>query len=106
MVAKSGAIPKPSMRYISITTIAGVRGAVTLAGAFTIPYFLANGDVFPERSLIIFIAAGVILVTLVLASIFLPIIAKTEKGNTEELKEEMERKAILRSHGSSDQNDA
>lgn len=90
-------LPKPSMRYISITTISGVRGAVTLAGAFTIPFFLANGDVFPERSLIIFIAAGVILVTLVLASIFLPIIAKTEKGSTEELKEEMERKAILSS---------
>ncbi|MFJ8065755.1 Na+/H+ antiporter [Psychrobacillus sp. NPDC096426] len=94
---KAKRLPKPSIRYISITTISGVRGAVTLAGAFTIPYFLENGDVFPERSLIIFIAAGVILVTLVLASIFLPIIAKTEKGNTEELKEELERKAILRS---------
>ncbi|WP_282242087.1 Na+/H+ antiporter [Psychrobacillus sp. NEAU-3TGS] len=92
---KAEQLPKPSLRYISITTISGVRGAVTLAGAFTIPYFLANGDVFPERSLIIFIAAGVILVTLILASIFLPIIAKTEKGNTEKLKEEMERKAIL-----------
>ncbi|SER98542.1 Na+/H+ antiporter [Psychrobacillus sp. OK032] len=92
---KAEQLPKPSLRYISITTISGVRGAVTLAGAFTIPYFLANGDVFPERSLIIFIAAGVILVTLVLASIFLPIIAKTEKGNTENMREEMERKAIL-----------
>ena len=58
------------MRYISITTISGVRGAVTLAGAFTIPYFLANGDVFPERSLIIFIAAGVILVTLSFSKYF------------------------------------
>lgn len=96
-LAKADKLPKPSLRYISITTISGVRGAVTLAGAFTIPYFLANGDVFPERSLIIFIAAGVILVTLVLASVFLPLIAKSEKGNAEALKEEMERKAILRS---------
>ncbi|WP_144510346.1 Na+/H+ antiporter [Bacillus sp. FJAT-22090] len=96
-LTKAEQLPKPSMRYISITTISGVRGAVTLAGAFTIPYFLANGDVFPERSLIIFIAAGVILVTLVLASIFLPILAKTEKGESEGLKEELERKAILRS---------
>lgn len=96
-LTKAEQLPKPSMRYISITTISGVRGAVTLAGAFTIPYFLANGDVFPERSLIIFIAAGVILVTLVLASIFLPILAKTDKGESEGLKEELERKAILRS---------
>lgn len=88
-------LPKPTWRLVSITTISGVRGAVTLAGAFTIPYFLANGSSFPERSLIIFIAAGVILVTLVLASIFLPLLAKSEKGNTEELKEEMERTAMI-----------
>ncbi|WP_313893977.1 Na+/H+ antiporter [Psychrobacillus sp.] len=90
-------LPKPTLRFISITTISGVRGAVTLAGAFTIPYFLANGNPFPERSLIIFIAAGVILVTLVLASILLPLLAESEKGNTEGLKEEMERIALVRS---------
>lgn len=89
-------LTKPSTRFVAITTIAGVRGAVTLAGAFTIPYFLANGDVFPQRALIIFIAAGVILLTLVLASIVLPLLAKSEKVNTEEAKEEMERLAILR----------
>lgn len=89
-------LTKPSIRYVAITTIAGVRGAVTLAGAFTIPYFLANGDVFPQRALIIFIAAGVILLTLVLASIVLPLLAKSEKGNTEEVKEEMEKLVILR----------
>ncbi|MEK3952259.1 Na+/H+ antiporter [Psychrobacillus sp. FSL K6-1464] len=85
----------PSLRYVAIITIAGVRGAVTLAGAFTIPYFLANGDDFPQRALIIFIAAGVILVTLVLASIVLPLLVKSEKAGTEEAKEEMERLAIL-----------
>ena len=95
-IMKEEHLPKPSMRYVAITTIAGVRGAVTLAGAFTIPYFLANGDVFPQRALIIFIAAGVILLTLVLASILLPLLAKSEKGNSEEAKEKMEELAILR----------
>ena len=90
-------LTKPSMRYVAITTIAGVRGAVTLAGAFTIPYFLANGDVFPQRALIIFIAAGVILVTLVLASVILPLLAKADKGKTEQAKEDMENLATLRS---------
>ncbi|WML38075.1 Na+/H+ antiporter [Neobacillus sp. OS1-2] len=87
---------RPSIKYCSIITVSGVRGAVTLAGAFTIPYVLADGSPFPERSLIIFIAAGVILVTLIAASIFLPILAKTEKENIEELKVEMETSARLR----------
>ncbi len=86
----------PSMRAIGILTISGVRGAVTLAGAFTIPYVLSDGSPFPERSLIIFLAAGVILVTLVAASIFLPIMARTEKENTDKLREEMERTAMIR----------
>lgn len=86
----------PSMKAIGILTISGVRGAVTLAGAFTIPYVLADGSPFPERSLILFMAAGVILVTLIAASIILPILAKSEKVNTEDLREEMERNAMLR----------
>ncbi|MEH7081134.1 Na+/H+ antiporter [Neobacillus drentensis] len=89
-------IEMPSMRAIGIITISGVRGAVTLAGAFTIPYVLADGSPFPQRSLIIFIAAGVILVTLITASIFLPILARTEKVNANEQREEMLREAKLR----------
>ncbi|WP_391119482.1 Na+/H+ antiporter [Psychrobacillus sp. L3] len=88
-------LPKPTIRFISILTISGVRGAVTLAGAFTIPYFLADGNAFPDRALIIFIAAGVILVTLIVASVFLPLLAISEKGNTEDLREEMVKIAKL-----------
>jgi monovalent cation/hydrogen antiporter len=86
----------PSMKAIGIITISGVRGAVTLAGAFTIPYILSDGRPFPERSLIIFIAAGVILVTLIAASTFLPILVRTEKRKTDELREKMEREAMLK----------
>lgn len=85
----------PSLKHVGIITISGVRGAVTLAGAFTIPFVLADGSPFPERSLIIFIAAGVILVTLLIASIFLPVLARTEKVNSDELKKEMERIAAI-----------
>ncbi|MCQ6280464.1 Na+/H+ antiporter [Bacillus sp. EB600] len=88
---------KPSLREIGITTLSGVRGAVTLAGAFSIPFVLANGDPFPERPLIIFIAAGIILVTLAGASIFLPIIAKPNVVGVENNKEEMEKTAYNRS---------
>ncbi|CRK82220.1 Na+/H+ antiporter [Neobacillus massiliamazoniensis] len=93
---KKQPLPKPTIRGIGITTISGVKGAATLAGAFTIPFVVADGTPFPERSLIIFIAAGVILVTLIVASIFLPMLARTEKANTDELRKEMERTAMLR----------
>lgn len=86
---------KPAFRPIGITTISGVRGAVTLAGAFSIPYVLADGGPFPERSLIIFLAAGVILMTLVTASIFLPIIAKPDQRKEENSRGEMENSALI-----------
>ncbi|MED1204120.1 Na+/H+ antiporter [Heyndrickxia acidicola] len=88
-------IGKPSFRQISITAFSGVRGAVTLAGAFSIPFSLANGHPFPERPLIIFIAAGVILLSLSAASIFLPILAKAEEEKDINKLDEMEKKAYI-----------
>lgn len=78
LMKKVGA-QKPDFKAVGIITISGVRGAVTLAGSFSIPYVLADGSPFPERSLIIFIAAGVILLTLLVASIFLPIVASSSE---------------------------
>lgn len=65
-----------------LTTLSGVRGAVTLAGAFSIPLFLQDGSPFPERDLIIFLSSGVILVTLLVASVALPLLSrkKDEQG--------------------------
>ncbi|HWR05849.1 Na+/H+ antiporter [Sporomusa sp.] len=63
------------LHSVILISLSGVRGAVTLAGAFSIPYVLQDGSPFPERALIIFLAAGVILFTLAAASIMLPILA-------------------------------
>lgn len=49
-------IGKPRFKEITILSLSGVRGAVTLAGAFSIPYVLQDGSPFPERDLIIFLA--------------------------------------------------
>ncbi|WP_042199424.1 Na+/H+ antiporter [Paenibacillus camerounensis] len=68
------------LKSLVITSVSGVRGAVTLAGAFSIPLALGDGTPFPERDLIIALAAGVILMSLVIASILLPLLA----GNPEE----------------------
>jgi Na+/H+ antiporter len=45
---------------------AGMRGTVTLAGALSIPFFLPDGSPFPGRDIVIFLAFGVIAVTLLL----------------------------------------
>lgn len=66
-----------------ITSISGVRGAVTLAGAFSIPLVVGDNTPFPERDLIIALAAGVILMSLVIASIFLPLLAGEEEEAAE-----------------------
>ncbi|MBO9610323.1 MAG: Na+/H+ antiporter [Paenibacillaceae bacterium] len=83
--------PKPSLATLAMTSLSGVRGAVTLAGAFSIPLFLESGDPFPERSLVIFLAAVVILLSLLAASIVLPLIAKSEEKEDGAQLVEMER---------------
>lgn len=89
---------KPGIRMTAIATISGVRGSVTLAGAFSIPFVLADGSLFPERSLIIFIAAGIILTTLVTASIILPIITKSKNDEEKNNIDIIEKKALIRTY--------
>jgi Na+/H+ antiporter len=43
---------------------AGMRGTVTLAGALSIPYLMPDGREFPGRDIVVFLAFGVIAVTL------------------------------------------
>lgn len=70
-----------------IVSMSGVRGSVTLATTLSLPFALGNGDPFPQRDLIIFLAAGVILVSLLIANFLLPLLLKSEtpeKDNDEE----------------------
>lgn len=62
----------PGRRIIAAMSLAGVRGAVTLAGILTLPLALTDGSPFPARDLAIFLAAGVILASLLIASAALP----------------------------------
>jgi CPA1 family monovalent cation:H+ antiporter len=84
-------LDKPTLLSAVLTSLSGVRGAVTLAGAFSIPLLLQDGSPFPERDLIIFIASGVILATLVIASVTLPLFSKktevTEVEGTDQLEQ-------------------
>ncbi|MGF6555387.1 Na+/H+ antiporter [Pseudomonas sp. S30_BP2TU TE3576] len=65
----------PSARSCWLLTVGGVRGAVTLAGVMSVPMLMGT-DAFPERDLLIFIAAGVILLSLIAACIALPLLLR------------------------------
>jgi CPA1 family monovalent cation:H+ antiporter len=67
---------RPNWRLVAATSLAGVRGAITLAGVLTLPIMLNDGSLFPARDLAIFLAMGVIIVSLVAASIGLPLLLR------------------------------
>ncbi|RYF63694.1 MAG: Na+/H+ antiporter, partial [Comamonadaceae bacterium] len=54
----------PSPLLTLATTLAGIRGALTLAGALSVPLLLNNGQAFPGREQLVFLATGTILFTL------------------------------------------
>jgi CPA1 family monovalent cation:H+ antiporter len=65
-------VSRPGWKLVAATSLAGVRGAVTLAGVLTLPFTLADGTPFPARDLAILLAGGTILLSLLAASAFLP----------------------------------
>ena len=81
---------RPSHLLNLATTLAGIRGAVTLAGALSVPMLLNNGEPFPARGMLIFLATGTILVTLIVGSIGLPLILRKlpPPGESHTLREE------------------
>jgi CPA1 family monovalent cation:H+ antiporter len=67
-----GEMPAGGARTVAVMTLAGVRGAVTLAGVLTLPLALGDGRPFPGRELAILLAAGVSVGSLLLAAVALP----------------------------------
>ncbi len=69
-----------STRELLIATFAGVRGAITLAGVLSIPLMLANGNDFPARYELVFLATGVILFSLLVGVVVLPLLLHGTEG--------------------------
>jgi CPA1 family monovalent cation:H+ antiporter len=88
--------PSPPWQYPFLLAYTGVRGVVSLAAALAIPLTVANGDPFPERELIQFVAFGVIVITLIGTGMTLPPLVRwlglADAGRTEH---EREREAEL-----------
>ena len=65
--------------YALITSLCGIHGTVTLATALMIPLTIGTaGEPFPLRNAILFIGSGVVLLSMIIGTIFLPFIIKTE----------------------------
>lgn len=78
----------PPWRSIFVVSFTGIRGVVSLAAALAIPLTLPGGEAFPHRDLILFVAFGVIFVTLVGLGLTLPavvgILGLNRHGHEEE----------------------
>jgi monovalent cation/hydrogen antiporter len=68
--------PSPPWTWAFVLSYTGVRGVVSLAAALAIPLTLANGQPFPNRDLILFVAFGVIIVTLVGFGLLMPAVVR------------------------------
>ncbi|EOC4858464.1 cation:proton antiporter [Staphylococcus aureus] len=67
--------PKRSL-YALIMTSCGVHGTISLAIALTLPYFLAGHHAFTYRNDLLFIASGMVIISLVVAQVLLPLLTK------------------------------
>jgi CPA1 family monovalent cation:H+ antiporter len=80
---------------VTVVAWAGMRGIVSLAAAFAIPYRLPDGTPFPGRNMVLFLTFGLILATLVGQGLTLPPLLKWLRVTDPERALREERKARL-----------
>jgi monovalent cation/hydrogen antiporter len=73
----------------------GMRGAVSLAAALSLPLEASSGQGFPERNLIIFLTFAVILATLVVQGLTLPWLIRRLRVRSDDSEEQEELRARL-----------
>lgn len=83
-VRRGELMTKPGLRLMGVTALSGVRGAVTLAGVLSVPLTLPSGAPFPGRDVLIFLAAGVILLSLIGGSFGLPMLLRGIRWSAED----------------------
>src|SRR6266496_3458996 len=64
--------PIPPWQHVTLVAWCGMRGVVSLAAAFALPFALNDGRAFPGRDYILFLTFSVILATLVFQGLTLP----------------------------------
>jgi CPA1 family monovalent cation:H+ antiporter len=93
-------VPDNTWKNVLVVAWTGTRGVISLAAALALPLFLQNGEAFPKRDAIIFMAFVVIIVTLVVQGLTLPLLIKWLKLKPEDYTgaEEKELELYLASH--------
>lgn len=79
-----------------LLTLAGPKGAVTLSICLTIPRVVGTGEVLQCRELLIFLGAGVILITLLLANFVVPLLVPKKEPQLTRIEETQGRVQVLR----------
>ena len=83
----------PSWRSVVVIAWSGMRGVISLAAAFALPFTLTDGSGFPARNYILFLTFCVILVTLVFQGLTLPWLIRWVRIESDTTIDEEERSA-------------
>lgn len=65
-----------------LMTVAGARGAITLAAVMSVP-MMVGGEIFAARDMMIFLAMGVIILSLGVGAVGIPLFLKFVQGDAE-----------------------
>jgi monovalent cation/hydrogen antiporter len=90
------ASPRP--RELLVLGWGGMRGVLSLAAAFSVPYSLASGAGFRQRSLIVYLTFCLIVTSLVLQGLTMPSLIRLlaiDRTNDEEQEERQARRRLL-----------
>jgi monovalent cation/hydrogen antiporter len=92
-------VEEPEPRGLFVIGWGGMRGVLSLAAAVSLPYALPRGGMFPQRSMIIYLAFCLIVATLILQGLTLPWLIRSlglsTAGNTNDEEQEA-RRVMLR----------
>lgn len=92
-------VEQPQPRRLFVIGWGGMRGVLSLAAAVSLPYMLPDGRMFPQRSMIIYLAFCLIVATLVVQGLTLPwLIRRLGLSEPVRMKDEEQeaRRALLR----------
>lgn len=90
---EGGKLTKADVKLMLVSTLCGAKGTITLSVLLSLPYAITFDPFtpFPQRDLVIFLACGVILCTLLVANFVVPLLApRAEPNKSEEQRRELE----------------
>ena len=90
--------PAPRPRELLVLGWGGMRGVLSLAAAFSVPYSLANGTSFGQRSMIVYLTFCLIVTSLVLQGLTMPSLIRLmaiDSSNDEEREERQARRRLV-----------